>query len=145
MAKTAAQMASAWTTAMGSANTQQKYKDGINGTTVNPMQLAAAPDAQARYAANTAEAAASGRMAAKLMSVPVQLWKDNATGVGAQRFASGAQKAASKVQRHFQQWAPIYQQASDAAKSLPKGGVSNALARVQAAITVMMQAAGKPT
>src|SRR5215469_13857945 len=143
--KSAGQMSAAWAAAMGSATSAQKYKDGVNGYSGNPMALAASADAQQRYAANTAAAVASGRMAAKLNSVPVQTWKDNATTVGSQRFATGATKAKAKVDRHFQQWAPIYQQMSDAARSLPKGGVANALARVQAAITIAMQAAGKQT
>lgn len=143
MAKSAQQMADAWSAAMGSATTATNYKQGIANCTVNPMAMAATADAQQRYASGTADAVASGRMAAKLNAVPVQVWKDNATNVGAQRFTSGATKAKSKVQRHFQQWAPIYQQASDAAKSLPKGGMANAMARVQAAMSILMQAAGK--
>lgn len=140
--KTAAQMASNWTQAMGNPKTAQNYKDGINGCAVNPMALAATPEAQALYAQNTALAVSSGKMANRLNQTPVQTWKDNAVNVGAQRFQSGATKASAKVQKFFTTWAPIYAQASQAAKALPKGGIANAMARVQAAIGVMMQAAG---
>jgi hypothetical protein len=144
MAKTAAQMAAAWVSAMQSPNTAAKYKAGIAATTVNPMQLAASPAAQAKYAANTAAAVSSGRMAAALNAVSMQTWQNNASGVGAMALTSGATKATGKVQAHFNKWAPIYAQAKQAAEAIPNdGSMAAALARVQAAITVMKQAAGK--
>ena len=142
MAKTAQQMADAYKQAMQSPTTAQRYKDGIAGYNGNPMAAAAQPDAQQRYAQNTQAAVASGKMAAKLNAVPVQTWKDNAMNVGAARLTSGAQKAMSKVQAHFSKWAPIYQQCSDAVKNMPKGGIANATARVQAVLQILMSNAG---
>ena len=142
MAKSAQQMADAYKQAMQSPQTAQRYKDGIAGYNGNPMAAAAAPDAQARYAQNTQAAVSSGKMAAKLNAVPVQTWKDNAMNVGAARLTSGAQKAMSKVQQHFQKWQPIYQQCSDAVKGMPKGGIANATARVQAVLQILMSNAG---
>jgi hypothetical protein len=143
VAKSAADMSSAWTGAMQRPDTAQKYAKGIQGTNVNPMEMAARPEALQLYAQRTSDSVASGRRAAKLMAVPVQRWKDNAAGTGAQRLTSGAVKAKSKVDAHFQKWAPIYQQASDAARALPKGGQANALARVSAALNVLMSAANR--
>lgn len=140
--KSAAQMAQNYARAMANPTTAQNYKDGIAAVTQSPMAAAAQPDAQARYAQNTQAAVTSGKMAQRLNAVPLQLWKDNASQVGASRLSTGAQKAASKVQAHFQKWAPIYQQASDVVKSMPKGGIANAQARVAAALQVMMGAAG---
>lgn len=142
MAKTAAQMAQNWTNAMANPSTSNNYKAGIQGTTVNPMAAAASPEAQALYAQNTAAAVSSGRMAAALNAVSMSTWQNNAINVGAARLSTGAQKASSKMQSFFNKWAPIYAQASAAAKALPKGGMANAMARVQAAISVMMNAAG---
>lgn len=140
--KSADQMAAAWQQAMASPQTAQKYKDGINATTENPMALAAAPDAEARYLAGVTDASTSGRRAAKLNAVPVQRWKTNATTVGAQSIASGATKAKDKVQQHFQRFGPVYAQAKDAARAAKAQG-AGPLARVAAAINVMRQAAGK--
>jgi hypothetical protein len=143
MAKSAQQMSANWTAAMQSPTTSMKYKQGIANTTVNPMALAASPQAQQLYATNTAAAVSSGKMAAKLNSVSPQLWKDNASTVGAASLSSGATKAKPKVDAHFNKWAPIYQQAHDAVQNMPKGGASNALARVAAAMNIMMAAAGR--
>lgn len=136
-------MSGAWTSAMQRPDTGQKYAKGIQSTNVNPMEMAARPEALALYAQRTADSVVSGRRAAKLMAVPVQRWKDNAANTGAQRLTSGATKAKAKVDAHFQKWAPIYQQASDAARALPKGGMANAMSRVQAALNVMMSAANR--
>lgn len=141
--KTAQQMAAAWGAAMANPSTSTNYINGVKGVTESPMAKAATPEAQARYAQNTALAVSSGRMAARLNAVPLSLYQTNATTVGAQRLASGAQKAQPKVNAFFAQWAPIYAQASSAGQALPKGGMANALARVQAAIGVMMAAANK--
>lgn len=143
MPKTSAQMAANWNQGMSSPSTAQKYKDGINSFQGNPMALAATDQAQQLYLTNTAASVSSGKRAAKLNSVPVQRWKDNAINVGSTQLSSGAVKAKQKVADHFTKWQPIYQQASAAAKALPKGGQANALARVQAAMQVMMQAAGR--
>ena len=141
--KSASTMAANWTKAMSNPSTAANYVEGINSCQVNPMALAASPQAQQLYAQNTAAAVASGKMANALNAVPVSAWKDGAVKVGAQRFSSGAQKAQAKVTKFFTTWAPIYQQASAAAAALPKGGLANAMARVQASISVMMQAAGR--
>lgn len=141
--KTPDQMAKAWGDAMARPDTAQKYRDGINGTTVNPMAEAAKPDAEARYLAAVTEASSSGRRTAKLNAVPLERWKTNAATVGAQSLSSGATKAKAKVAAHFQRFGPVYQQASEAARAAKAGGASP-LSRVATAINVMRAAAGKP-
>ncbi len=141
--KTAQQMAANWQQAMSNPATATKYKQGIASTTVNPMQKAAQPDAEALYLANVQRSVASGRRAARLNAVPLERWKNNAINIGSTLLSSGAQKAMDKTTAHFQKWAPIYGQMHDAAAALPKGGLANALARVQAAISVAMAAAGR--
>lgn len=143
MAKTPQQMADNWTSAMKAPTTAAKYKQGIQGTTVNPMQAAASPAAQQLYAQNTAAAVASGRMAAKLNAVPMSTWQNNAANIGAQNLVSGAAKGSSKVSSFFQRWAPIFAQASAAAHAIPRDGtINSAMARVQATLSVLMGAKG---
>lgn len=141
MARGTVDAAQKWQNAMGSMQTQQNYVDGVNNTTVNPMQLAA--DAEQAYLQGVQDAVNSGRRTAKLLAVPVATWKANATGKGAQRLASGAQAALPKVQAHFQKWGPVYSQISQHVATMPKGGLAAAMARVQYTITALKQAAGK--
>lgn len=142
--KTAAQMAANWQAGMRNPQTVQKYKDGINGTAINPMAAAAAPAAQQKYLRNTADAVNSGRMAAKLNSVPMEFWKSQAINIGANNLSMAAQKGAQKMTNFFNKFAPVFQQAHDAAHAIPHdGSIASALQRVQAAITVLKAAAGK--
>lgn len=146
MSANAQQAADNWSASMQSTQTQNKYKNGITNFQGNPMALAAAPDAQTLYKEATAAAVDSGRMAAKLNAVPVSRWKDNAINIGASQLAVGARKALAKMQSHFQRWMPIYGQASQAARALPKaapGDVNAALARVRASIEVLVANKGK--
>lgn len=126
----------------GMAGASAKYKQGIQRYQGNPMAEAATPDAEARYLQNVTAASTSGKRARALQAVPVSRWRDNAMTEGANRLTSGAAKAKDKVAAHFQAFTPVYQAASDAANALPKGGIGNAVARVQAALQVMMSAAG---
>jgi hypothetical protein len=142
--KTAADMAKNWTNGMQAPQTRQKYTDGINRTTVNPMQLAATPEATQLYLNNVQASVTSGKRQAKLNAANPQTWKANSVNIGANALSTGAQKALPKVQAHFDKWAPIYAQMSQAAKAIPKDGtLGSAMARVQAAIQVAMQAAGR--
>lgn len=127
----------------GMAGAGTAYTEGINSVTESPMQKAATPEAMQAYQDGVMRSIQSGKRVAALQAAPLATWKQNATTVGAQRLASGAQKAQSKVQAHFQKWAPIYSQASQAAAAVqgPKSQAT-AMAKVAAALQVMMQAAG---
>lgn len=143
MPKTAQQMAANYQAAMQSPNTQAKYKQGIEAFTGNPMELAASDQAMQFYLNRVTESVTSGKRARRLRETPRERWHRNAITVGANQLSVGAQKAKDKVDAHFAKWAPIYQQARDAARALPKGGKANALARVSAAMDVLMAAAGR--
>ena len=138
----AQQMADRYKRAMQSADTVAKYKEGINSVTESPMAKAATPEAMDLYLRRVQESVSSGKRARKLMEAPITRYKNNALAK-ADRISSGAVAAMDKVQAHFQRFAPVYQQASDAAKSLPKGGFSEAQARWAASTQVMMAAAGR--
>jgi len=140
--KTAAQAAQKWMSAMQNPQTAQNYVNGINATTVNPMQLAASSEAMDNYQRGVARAIANGKRVRKLNAADVGMWKQNATSVGAQNLKSGAQKGAPKYTKGVQPYESVWAQMRQAARSLPKGGLQNATNRVNAALAVMMQAAG---
>jgi hypothetical protein len=138
---TPAQMAANWVSGMQSPTAAAKYKAGIARVTVNPMQQAASPAAMQLYLNKVQQSVTSGKRAAALNAVPMSTWQNNSINIGANLLSSGATKATAKMTAHFQKWAPIYQQASDAAKSIPKDGtISSAMARVQASLQVLMGA-----
>jgi hypothetical protein len=141
--KTAQQAADAWANSMASPTTATNYKNGINAYTGNPMAAAAAPDAQQRYATNTALAVSSGRMAAKLQASDPNVWRSNATSVGAGRLSTGATKAKNKTAAAYAKLAPIWAQMQSTVAGMPKGGLANAQARAAAALSVLMTATGK--
>lgn len=133
--------AARWLAAMQSPTTTQNYKDGVNATTKNPMQLAA--QNINGYLAGVQDAVQSGRMVAALNNTPVSVWKNGATGTGATRLAPGATAAAAKVQAHFAKWTPIYNNISQTIAGMAKGGLANAMQRQQIAYQMLKEAAGK--
>jgi hypothetical protein len=134
------------------ANAAQKWLSGMQGASTayiagtsapkrNPMQAAAAN--LQLYLTKTQQAVSSGHMAARLNATPLQSYTDGCAKKGAPRLASGAQASLPKMQSFFTRWAPIFQQASDAAAAIPRDGtMGTALAKVQAALQVMMQNKG---
>ncbi len=140
--KTAEQMVAAYQRAMASPQTQQAYKDGINGFNGNPMALAATPEAEARFLDRVTRSVTSGRRSAALLAASPTDWKNNAVTVGAPALATGARKAGPKQLRFYQKAIPVYQQMKSAAAALPKGGLVNAQARANAALAVLMNAFG---
>lgn len=142
MARAKRNGAAKWLAAMTGSVARQNYVDGIQGCNVNPMALAA--DADQLYLQQVTDAVNSGRRRTALMAAPPQRWKDNATGKGAQRLADGAKTASPKVVAHFNTWDPIYDQASAAAAAIPKDGTkATAIRKIEAAMDVMMAAAGR--
>jgi hypothetical protein len=107
------------------------------------MEKAASPESEALYLQRVQESVNSGKRSAKLRAADFGNWKTQSKSLGASGLARGAQKGNAKVVAHFQKWGPIYQQASDAAQSLPKGGIDASMARCRAAVAVMMAAAGR--
>lgn len=139
---TAEQMVQRYQTAMAAGTTVAKYKEGIASVTESPMAKAATPEATDLYLRRVQESVSSGKRQAKLMAVPLQRYKDNATAK-ADRLASGAKAAIDKSRAHFQKWTPIYANVKDTVKAMPKGGMAEAQARSAKAIEMLMQAAGR--
>lgn len=138
--KTAQQIAQSWSASMGSQQTQQNYIQGVQNCPVNPMQLAA--QASDRYAAGVQNAVNSGKYQQALNNTPVQTWKTNATSK-ASRLSGGATAAQAKYASAMQKWAPVYAEASQAAKAVQGSGFAAAQQKWAAAVQVLMNAAGK--
>ena len=125
-----------WSTGM--AQGAQKYKDGIAGTTVNPMALAAAKVADGTYLAAVSDAVNSGRMVAALNAADPAFWKAQAMGAGATAWAAGGQKGLPKYQKKAQALAAAATAASAAA-----AGATGPLEKVRASINAFKTAFGK--
>jgi hypothetical protein len=137
--KTAAQMAANYQAGMSNPQTATKYTQGVQGVTTSPTAAAATDAAMQAYVTGVQTSVQNGKRAASLNAVTLQQWQQACTTKGAQRLQSGAAAAQAKVQAFFTKFAPVYQQASDAAKA-----AVGPIAKVQAAINVMRTAAGKP-
>lgn len=142
MSTTSAELANKrWLESMQSGATAQKYKDGINAVTENPMQKAA--DAEALWLERIAESARTGKRRASLAGKGMDLWRGPAISKGAARLADGARTAGPKQLAAAQKWAPIWAQASEAVKNMAKGTRAAAKERVGRVIDIMMDAAGR--
>lgn len=137
--RSAAEAVAAYVSGMSGAS--ERYKSGVQAVQTSPTAQAAA--ALPRYLQGVNEAVSSGRMAAALNNVSLEQWKSAAINKGAARLASGASAAKEKMAAHFNKWMPIYANIKSTIAQMPKGGTANALARVQATIMMLKQAAGK--
>lgn len=140
---TAEQIVTNWSQAMGSGQTQAKYKAGVARVQESPMARAATPQATELYLRRIQESVSNGKRTAALQASSLQQWKDNASNIGAARLMSGAQKGQSKMRTAAQKWAPIYAQVSAEVAAMPKGGLGEAQARSARAIEILMSAAGR--
>src|SRR5690349_55632 len=113
MAKTLDQVVGKWagSTAAGS----QSYIDGINGTTVDPTQLAIAN--QAGYLAGVQ--ASVNLWAAYLAKAGKGKWQRNSVGKGATNWTNGVSNGRDDYQAAMQTWLPILQQTGQAARNMP--------------------------
>jgi hypothetical protein len=142
MAKTADQIVAAWKQGMAAAG--PAYKAGTANPRANPMAAASTPDAIGRYAAGTARAAQSGYLAARLQATPLSKYVQGCATKGAANLSTGATNGTPAYAAAMQRMAPVYQAASQAAAAVsgPKGDLGTAVAKVSAALQVLI-AAGK--
>lgn len=126
---TPASAAEAWQTGFG--NSATKYAAGINQVQVAPGQLAASQ--KAAYVQGVQNNA--NIWASKVAAVDLATWKASATGVGAQRLASGATKGLPKMQAFMANFLP---QLSGVVGSLPpRGSFEQNLARFNSYATAL--------
>lgn len=96
----AADAAKNWSDGFGAAGA--KYTAGINAVTVSPGQLAAnQSNAYLQGVQNSVDI-----WKRKMAALDLGTWKAAATGVGAQRLATGAQKGAPKMQQFMTNFLP---------------------------------------
>lgn len=124
--------------AMGSAQTQKNYRDGINATTVNPMALAATDQALSDYQNACVASVQSGKRARALLAVNPAVWKQNAVTVGAANLASGAQKAKAKLAAVYQQLQQVWQQQAALKQTIPGSDAASGRQRMNEAFDLMV-------
>lgn len=130
--KTPASMIAAWQA--GLAAKGAAYKNGIDTCAVNPMAMAAAQ--VQKFEANFI--AAVPRWAQKMAQASVQYWKDQSK-LAAAKWSMGATKGLPKYTKFANQAAPVYA----AMKSASMNAGSSPLAKVTAALSVLMAAGRK--
>lgn len=120
---------------------QQSYREGVQAVTENPMALAAAQAEKAlsRYS----DAITSGRWAQRLQSTPMEFWKSQSASAAA-KYAQGAAKGTPKIQAHLTKFAPIYEQARQAARAVQGSGEAAAAEKMLVVRRMLRAAAGKP-
>lgn len=132
--------------AMKSTQTKDRYKAGIAKVTTSPMAAAATTEAMDAYKRGVEESISSGRRADSLNSASFPDWKQNASGIGADRLQTGAVKGKQKLARKAAALIQGFNDAKAAAMAIPNDGTAAAIsARVLAAVNAMKKAAGKPS
>lgn len=126
MAKTPQQVADKWSANLAASG--QAIKDGINGVTTAPTQLAAA--AESRYISGIQAAVASGKWQAGLNRVTLQDWKDAMLQKGLARIGPGATAAKGKFATFMGQLLPFQQQLVSTLP--PRGDINANIARMTA-------------
>ena len=116
---------------------QADWLTGIQNTTVDPTQLAAAAGQQA--VANYTQAWTSGRVAAGLLRSGKQGWIAGATAKQ-QNYATGIQNAGPAYQTAMQTWLPIIDQAAATVKAMPSGTLAASQARASQFMAILYNA-----
>lgn len=132
--KTPAQATQKWLDKMTQAS--QAYKDGIQSVQEHPGDAAIAQ--QSRMLQNLTQAVTSGKWAAGLKKQTLEQWKQSAAQKGAERLATGAEKAKQKMMNHMTAVAPTLEAIKAKVRSMPKGGLENGMARARAAAELMI-------
>jgi len=107
----------------------KSIEDGVRGTTKS--QTGNAIKQQDVMVANYNKAIADGKYRKGLEDAGDQKWADNLIKKGIPKIAQGIELNMPHIERQFEKVAHIGAQAKDAVDGMPKGGMSNALARVQ--------------
>lgn len=111
-------------------NAVSDYRQGVQSTNKNPMQLAVAAIPKMR--ANFNAAIDNGKVAAGLNSVSLASWKQQTAVVGGDRYAAGVAAAKPKIIAFQTQIAPFRDQLSAAIQSMPSDTFEQRMARMRA-------------
>lgn len=110
------------------AGSTQAYTDGINAVQVAPGQAAAR--ASGKWLARVT--AAQQKFERNVSAIPLADWKEAATTVGAQRLASGAQKAGPKVNAFWTSFASYLKAGQARIDSMPTDTFDQAMQKAYA-------------
>ncbi len=131
-------MGASWKAGMKSPRAKEKYVAGIQSTNVNPMALAAGSvDLWAQRVQDS-----KAKFVSKLQSKNPADWKSAAVAK-ADRLSTGADTGLSKYTAGVAPYIPVYQQMRDTVRSMPSGTIQAAKDRANAALEVLMRAAGR--
>lgn len=93
------------------------YTQGIERTTKNPMERAAAQ--KAKLLNNFTDAVNSGRWEEGLRAVSMEEWKRLAREKGGANYARGVAAALPKITRFWESWKPIHDQIKAQVDAMP--------------------------
>lgn len=123
----AASLVNKWAERTGSQSSINAYKDGISRVTESPTVKAAAK--LDKYMAGIQAALDSGKTRDSLMNSPLELWRTNATQIGAGRIASGVKKGTPKMQSFAQAFVPFLDAARQANAQMPDTTLEDRIAK----------------
>lgn len=126
MALTPQQATSKWASRLKGAQTE--IRQGVEGTTINPMERAAAQ--QEKYLQRVQEAVSSGKYADRLRSVSLEDWKRNTIEVGIPRIAAGVDKATADMTDFFGQLFAVQDRISAEIEAMPDTTLEDSIARM---------------
>lgn len=127
-----------WANAMSGAT--QAYKDGINGTEGNPMEMAVAKKDTLKTRFN--QSIDDGTWERSLAGRPKSDWSGPALAVGAARLADGASKGQPKMQAYLTKAAPVIEQIRATVRAMPNATDADRRARMLANMEMMKQLKG---
>lgn len=127
------QAAEKWASRMAASTPQ--VKAGVMGVQSSPMEKAA--NRAEAYAAGVARSVEQGTYQAGLRAVSLEDWKAATAGKGADRIASGASQAKSKMTTFFQWLLPKTDAVKAAVAAMPKGTKEDSRARLNRAFDMM--------
>lgn len=122
------QVAAKWRANLGGST--QSITDGVNAVTTAPGR-AAANQKQLWIQQVTASA---DKWAARVGAVSLEEWRTQMINKGVPRVASGAQAAEPKMASFMAEFLPHVERVAQQVRSMPKGGIDNAIARASAQI-----------
>jgi hypothetical protein len=135
MAKDLGTTVSNWTN--GASTGQAKYVQGIEGTTVDPTQLAIR--SQSALLANFTQAVTSGRWASQLAKAGKAKWQQNSIDK-AGNWATGISTGATAYSTAMQTWLPRIQTAAASVRNMPSGTLAASQARSAAFMAALYNA-----
>jgi len=132
---TAQQSAAKWASRLKGA--QQEIRQGVESTSINPMERAA--DASDKWINRLQEAHASGKFARRLRGVPIEKWRRNTIDKGIPRIAAGVDAAADDMEDFFSELLSFEEGLKRTVDAMPDTTLEDSIARATAWIRGMSE------